>query len=83
MLYIQEKYCLKNSKKYLKEYEIVANAFNDIRLQVIKYNISKSDKLIDSIYSEIKQYKDIEREILTEFYNDFDLCVLNNKNNKY
>lgn len=83
MLYIQENYCLRNSKKYLREYGIVADAFNDIRLQVIKYNISKSDKLIDSIYSEIEQYKDIEREILTEFSNDFNLCFLNNKNNKY
>jgi hypothetical protein len=56
-----------DEKNILREYEQVKHKFNYIRMLIIKYNISKSDKILYKVSSLISHYKDVEIDILNEF----------------
>jgi hypothetical protein len=70
-IYDSMEYVLKNynidDRSILREYEQVKQKFNYIRMLIIKYNINKSDKILQTVSSLILHYKDVEIAILNEF----------------
>lgn len=68
IVYISQMYNM-NQDKNIQEYKHIVDSFNNIRMIGFKYNLTKSERLLNVISSTITQEKEIEIRILSEFYN--------------
>ena len=64
--------------RYSNEYEVIVKKMDNIRLQIMKYNMIRKRSVIDSMIKNLLLVKDIEVEILGAIVQELNQLELEN-----